>query len=156
SQQGRGLRPGEGATCQARTRPPAGDLEAHRLLVRDGYPTRPRTARGIVEVGQSAVVRALPHPAPTHSRGPGACRCACRSPSMKVFVTGHTGYIGVHLVDLLKQHGHTVTGCDLGLFDGCGWEPVVDADRHLHKDVRDLTVQELAGHDCVMHLAALS
>lgn len=75
---------------------------------------------------------------------------------MKVFVTGHSGYIGVHLVDLLKQHGHSVTGCDLGLFDGCGWEPVVNADRHLHKDVRDLTVQELAGHDCVMHLAALS
>ncbi|MFX5873803.1 NAD-dependent epimerase/dehydratase family protein, partial [Acinetobacter baumannii] len=70
--------------------------------------------------------------------------------------TGHSGYIGVHLVDLLKQHGHSVTGCDLGLFDGCGWEPVVNADRHLHKDVRDLTVQELAGHDCVMHLAALS
>ena len=32
---------------------------------------------------------------------------------MKVFVTGHKGYIGVHLVDLLKQAGHTVTGCDL-------------------------------------------
>ena len=33
---------------------------------------------------------------------------------MKVFVTGHRGYIGAHLVDLLKQMGHTVTGCDLG------------------------------------------
>src|SRR5262249_55786581 len=98
----------------------------------------------------------LPHPAPTHSRGPGACRRPRRSPSMKVFVTGHTGYIGAHLVDLLKQHGHSITGCDLGLFDGCGWESVVSADRHLHKDVRDLTVQELSGHDCVMHLAALS
>ena len=50
---------------------------------------------------------------------------------MKVFVTGHKGYIGAHLVDLLKQAGHTVTGCDLGLFDDCGWEEVVPADRDL-------------------------
>ena len=44
---------------------------------------------------------------------------------MKIFVTGHKGYIGVHLVDLLKEAGHTVTGCDLGLFEGCAWEKVV-------------------------------
>lgn len=75
---------------------------------------------------------------------------------MKVFVTGHKGYIGVHLVDLLKQAGHTVTGCDLGIFDGCAWEKIVPADRDLPIDVRDVTVQHLAGHDCVMHLAAIS
>ena len=75
---------------------------------------------------------------------------------MKVFVTGHKGYIGVHLVDLLKQAGHTVTGCDLGLFDGCAWEEVVPADRDLQIDVRDVTVKDLSGHDCVMHLAAIS
>ena len=75
---------------------------------------------------------------------------------MKVFVTGHRGYIGAHLVDLLKQAGHTVTGCDLGLFDGCAWEEVVPADQELRKDVRLVTLRDLAGHDCVMHLAALS
>lgn len=75
---------------------------------------------------------------------------------MKVFVTGHKGFIGAHLVDLLKQHGHSVTGCDLSLFDGCAWEPVVSPDRELDKDVRDLTAHDLAGHDCIMHLAALS
>jgi len=75
---------------------------------------------------------------------------------MKVFVTGHKGYIGTHLVDLLKQEGHTVTGCDLGLFDGCGWEDVVPADRHLKTDVRDITLHDLDGHDCIMHLAAIS
>ncbi len=75
---------------------------------------------------------------------------------MKVLVTGHKGYIGVHLVDLLKQAGHSVTGCDLGLFDGCAWENVVPADRDLRKDVRDVTLDDLTGHDCVMHLAAIS
>jgi len=75
---------------------------------------------------------------------------------MKAFVTGHRGYIGVHLVDVLKRAGHTVTGCDLGLFDGCEWEPRTKPDRELIKDVRDVTLDDLDGHDCVMHLAALS
>jgi nucleoside-diphosphate-sugar epimerase len=75
---------------------------------------------------------------------------------MRVFVTGHRGYIGVHLVDLLKQAGHQVTGCDINLFDGCNWEPITPADRELVKDVRDVTLSDLDGHDCVMHLAAIS
>ncbi|MCX6165230.1 MAG: NAD-dependent epimerase/dehydratase family protein, partial [Ignavibacteriae bacterium] len=32
---------------------------------------------------------------------------------MKIFVTGHRGYIGVHLVKQLKENGHFVKGCDL-------------------------------------------
>lgn len=75
---------------------------------------------------------------------------------MNVFVTGHRGYIGVHLVDLLKRAGHTVTGCDLGLFDGCEWESYTKPDREIAKDVRELTEHDLDGHDAVCHLAALS
>jgi nucleoside-diphosphate-sugar epimerase len=75
---------------------------------------------------------------------------------MKVFVTGHRGYIGVHLVDLLKQAGHAVSGCDLGLYEGCSWESVVSADQELKKDIREITFSDLVGHDCVMHLAAIS
>lgn len=75
---------------------------------------------------------------------------------MEVFVTGHRGYIGVHLVDLLKQHGHKVTGCDINLFDGCEWETCVTPDVELLRDVRALTVKDLEGYDCVMHLAAIS
>lgn len=75
---------------------------------------------------------------------------------MKVFVTGHRGYIGVHLVDLLKEAGHTVTGLDIGLFDHCAWEAIVPVDRELRKDVRVVSLADLAGHDCIMHLAAIS
>ena len=75
---------------------------------------------------------------------------------MRVFVTGHKGYIGVHLTDLLKAAGHHVTGCDLNLFDGCAWDKIVPADVDLKKDVRTLTARDLDGFDAVMHLAALS
>ena len=75
---------------------------------------------------------------------------------MKVFVTGHQGYIGTHVVDLLKQEGHTVIGCDLGLYEGCNWEPMVQPDRQLLKDVRQVEVRDLDGCDCIMHLAAIS
>ena len=75
---------------------------------------------------------------------------------MDVLVTGHRGYIGVHLVDVLQRAGHTVTGCDSGLFDGCGWEPHASADVELRKDVRGLELDDVRGHDCVMHLAAIS
>jgi nucleoside-diphosphate-sugar epimerase len=75
---------------------------------------------------------------------------------MKVFVTGHRGYIGAHLVGLLKEAGHHVTGCDLDLFEGCRWAPFVAADRELRRDIRQLTPSDLDGFDCVMHLAAIS
>ena len=75
---------------------------------------------------------------------------------MRVFVTGHRGYIGSHLVDLLKQAGDEVVGCDVGLFDGCEWEPLVAPDRELDLDVRKVEPAHLEGCDAVMHLAALS
>jgi nucleoside-diphosphate-sugar epimerase len=75
---------------------------------------------------------------------------------MKIFVTGHRGYIGTHLVDVLKQDGHSVVGCDLNLFEGCEWETFARPDRELVKDVRTLDPADLDGCDCVMHLAAIS
>lgn len=75
---------------------------------------------------------------------------------MKILVTGHQGYIGTHLVDILKRAGHTVTGCDIGLFAGCEWEPLARPDAELNKDVRALTEKDLDGFDAICHLAAIS
>jgi nucleoside-diphosphate-sugar epimerase len=75
---------------------------------------------------------------------------------MKVLVTGHRGYIGVHLVRLLKEAGHRVTGVDLDLFHGCAWQEQVPPDRDIVKDVRAIELKDLEGHDAVCHLAAIS
>ncbi|HEV2696321.1 MAG TPA: SDR family oxidoreductase [Verrucomicrobiae bacterium] len=75
---------------------------------------------------------------------------------MKILVTGHRGYIGPHLVKLLKEAGHHVTGVDIGYFEGCNWEPLPAADREINADFRTLTEKDLEGFDCVCHLAAIS
>jgi len=75
---------------------------------------------------------------------------------MKIFVTGHRGYIGSHLISLLKEEGHTVTGCDLGIYNNCEWENYIKPENELIKDIRDLKAGDLKGFDVVMHLAAIS
>ncbi len=75
---------------------------------------------------------------------------------MRIIVTGSRGYIGVHLVELLKAEGHFVTGVDLRLYEGCEFDPFVSADQELTQDIRSLTAKQLEGYDCVMHLAAIS
>ena len=75
---------------------------------------------------------------------------------MNIFLTGHLGYIGCHLVVYLKKAGHLVTGCDLGLFNGCEWDSLTYPDHEFAMDFRAITTEQLEGYDCVMHLAALS
>lgn len=74
----------------------------------------------------------------------------------KILVTGHKGYIGVHLVDLLKKQGYYVIGCDLDLFSGCAFDTITQPDKEILKDFRSLEADQLEGIDCVMHLAAIS
>jgi nucleoside-diphosphate-sugar epimerase/SAM-dependent methyltransferase len=77
---------------------------------------------------------------------------------MRVFVTGHLGYIGTILTPMLLQAGHEVVGCDADLYESCTFAPggeIVPV-RTLRKDIRDLDTADLLGFDAVLHLAGLS
>jgi nucleoside-diphosphate-sugar epimerase len=75
---------------------------------------------------------------------------------MKVFVTGHEGYIGAVMVPMLLAAGHTVTGVDSGYYATQTETTGTPAFISIRKDVRDLECQDLLGVDAVIHLAALS
>ena len=77
---------------------------------------------------------------------------------MKILVTGHEGYIGSRLVPLLQAHGFDVHGLDTNYYtDGLLYDaldrPALGAQE---KDIRRMTVDDVAGYDAVVHLAELS
>ena len=75
---------------------------------------------------------------------------------MRILVTGGRGYIGTHLIDILKQDGQSVTDVDSNLYEGCEFEPFVKADTFIQQDLcARLEAHQLEGFDCVMHLAAI-
>ena len=74
---------------------------------------------------------------------------------MRVFVTGHHGYIGSVLVPLLTRAGHEVTGLDSDLFADCTFGDGVSDVFSLRGDVRDIESEQLVGFDAVIHLAAV-
>ncbi|MGV9664318.1 NAD-dependent epimerase/dehydratase family protein [Nocardia niigatensis] len=75
---------------------------------------------------------------------------------MRVLVTGHQGYLGTVMVPRLQAAGHEVTGLDSGYFAECVLGAAPPAPPTLSVDLRDVTAEQLAGFDAVVHLAALS
>jgi len=75
---------------------------------------------------------------------------------MKVLVTGHHGYIGSVMTQVLTDGGHDVTGLDTYLYDGADFGPDAPAVPSIRKDIRDVEPDDLRGFDAVIHLAALS
>ncbi|HEY2037594.1 MAG TPA: NAD(P)-dependent oxidoreductase [Steroidobacteraceae bacterium] len=76
---------------------------------------------------------------------------------MRVLLTGHDGYIGHVLLPLLLDRGHQVTGLDSFLYEDCGFateEPAPSA--VIRKDVREVELDDLRGHDAILHLAGIS
>ncbi len=75
---------------------------------------------------------------------------------MKLLVTGSEGYIGSVLVSYLRDRGHAVTGLDTGFYvDGCLYK-YKNGVRQIGKDIRNVTAEDVAGFDAVVHLAELS
>lgn len=77
---------------------------------------------------------------------------------MKVFLTGHLGYIGTVMTPMLQAAGHDVTGCDSDFYGRCTFAHggAIASVPTIHKDIRDLECRDLQGFDAVIHLAALS
>jgi nucleoside-diphosphate-sugar epimerase len=75
---------------------------------------------------------------------------------MRVLVTGHHGYIGSVMIDVLARAGHDVTGLDTYLYEGCDFGPALREVPSIRKDIRDVEPSDLRGFDAVIHLAALS
>ncbi len=75
---------------------------------------------------------------------------------MRVLVTGDRGYIGAVLAPFLQAHGHQTVGLDAGWYEGCDFGPGPAPAASLPRDIRELTVADVAGFDAVVHLAAIS
>jgi nucleoside-diphosphate-sugar epimerase len=76
---------------------------------------------------------------------------------MRILLTGADGYIGAIMGPKLVEAGHDVVGLDTGFYRR-GW---LFDDRKTHpkvvsKDIRDVTQDDLAGFDAVVHLSELS
>ena len=76
---------------------------------------------------------------------------------MKVLVTGTEGYLGSLLAPLLLKEGFSVVGVDTGFYKA-GWlyNGTDLTAETLNKDLRDLTKEDFAGVDAVVHMAELS
>ncbi len=75
---------------------------------------------------------------------------------MKILVTGHSGYIGTILTQLLLESGHQVVGIDTALYARCtfGEDPAAPVPA-IDCDIRELTAAQLRGFDAIAHLAGV-
>ena len=74
---------------------------------------------------------------------------------MRILVTGHNGYVGSVMTEVLRKAGHEVLGLDSFLFEGCTLGPDAPEVPALRMDLRDVESHHLTGLDAVVHLAAL-
>lgn len=76
---------------------------------------------------------------------------------MKVLVTGTEGYLGSLLAPILLKKGYEVLAVDTGFYKA-GWlyNGTNLTAQTLNKDIRQVTAEDFAGVDAVVHMAELS
>ncbi|WP_342305941.1 SDR family oxidoreductase [Methanolobus sp. ZRKC5] len=75
---------------------------------------------------------------------------------MKVMVTGHNGYIGSVLCEMLIKEGYSVVGFDTNYYSECTLFDYKNDIEEINKDIRDVDANDLKEIDAIIHLAALS
>ena len=76
---------------------------------------------------------------------------------MKILVTGNNGYIGTVLIDELLKKNYEVVGYDIDYFYDCDLIRVEDKlIKHIKKDIRDISENDVDQIDVVIHLAGLA
>ncbi len=74
---------------------------------------------------------------------------------MRVLVTGHRGYLGSVLVNVLRHARFDVVGLDCDLYEGCDFGRVRNRIPDFEIDLRDVEFADLLSFDAVVHLADL-
>jgi nucleoside-diphosphate-sugar epimerase len=76
---------------------------------------------------------------------------------LKILVTGTEGYLGSLLAPLLLKEGHDLIAVDTGFYKA-GWlyNGTPQTPRTLNKDIRQITADDLAGVEAIVHMAELS
>jgi nucleoside-diphosphate-sugar epimerase len=74
---------------------------------------------------------------------------------MRVLVTGHRGYIGAVLVEVLRHARHDVVGLDCNLYGDCDFGRTREDVPSFETDLREIEFADLVSFDAVIHLAGL-
>lgn len=75
---------------------------------------------------------------------------------MKVFLTGHRGYVGNVMHQMLTKNNYDVVGCDVGFYPEGFIEISNNQENSISKDIRDVTEDDISDCSAIIHLAALS
>ena len=76
---------------------------------------------------------------------------------MRILLTGNNGYIGTVLANELLKKNYEVVGYDVDYFYDCNLNRIdTKYIKHIRKDIRNISYDDLNEIDIVIHLAGLA